>query len=54
MNGIGPNTKIVETSPIVFTVFQIFTYGFTFLFCLSIVFFIIKKTKFKKSDAYAA
>jgi len=54
MNGIGPNTTIVETSPIVFTVFQIFTYGFTFLFCLSIVLFIIKKTKFKKSDAFAA
>ena len=52
MNGIGPGTTIVETQPIVFTVFQIFTYGFTFLFCLSIVFFIIKKIKFNKSEAY--
>ena len=54
MNGIGPGTTIVETQPIVFTVFQIFTYGFTFLFCLSLVLFIIMKVKFKKSDAYTA
>ena len=54
MNGIGPGTTIVETQPIVFTVFQIFTYGFTFLFCLSIVLFIIMKIKFKKSEAYAS
>ncbi len=54
MNGIGPGTTIVETQPIVFTVFQIFTYGFTFLFCLSLVLFIIMKIKFKKSEAYAS
>ena len=54
MNGIGPGTTIVETQPIVFTVFQIFTYGFTFLFCLSLVLFIIMKVKFKKTDAYAS
>ena len=52
MNGIGPGTTIKETQPIVFTVFQIFTYGFTFLFCLSIIIFIIKKSKFKKKEEY--
>ena len=52
MNGIGPGTVIVENKPIVFTVMEIFAYGFIFLFCLSIVLFIIKKIKFKKSEAY--
>lgn len=52
MNGIGPGTTIVERQPIVFTVMQIFAYGFIFLFCLSIVLFIIMKIKFKKSEAY--
>jgi len=53
MNGIGPGTTIVEKQPIVFTVMQIFAYGFIFLFCLSIVLFIIMKIKFKKTEAYA-
>ena len=54
MNGIGPGTTIVERQPIVFTVMQIFAYGFIFLFCLSIVLFIIMKIKFKKSEAYTS
>ncbi len=53
MNGIGPNTTIIETKPIVITVAMIFTCGFAFLFALSIVLFIIKKKKFKKSEVYA-
>ncbi|MBQ8280296.1 MAG: glycoside hydrolase family 3 C-terminal domain-containing protein [Roseburia sp.] len=52
MNGIGPGTVVVENTPIVFTVMQIFAYGFIFLFCLSIVLFIILKLRFKKSEAY--
>ena len=52
MNGIGPGTIVVENTPIVFTVMQIFAYGFIFLFCLSIVLYIIMKIKFKKSEVY--
>lgn len=53
MNGIGPNTTIVETKPIVITVAMIFTCAFALLFVVSLVLFIIKKSKFKKSEVYA-
>lgn len=53
MNGIGPNTTIVERKPIVITVAMIFTCAFALLFVVSLVLFIIKKSKFKKSEVYA-
>ncbi len=52
MNGIGPNTVVKARMPIVFTVMEIFAYGFIFLFCLSLVLYIIKKIKFNKSDVH--
>ena len=52
MNGIGPNTTIKERKPIVITTAMILTCGFAFLFTLSLVLFIVKKIKFKKSEVY--
>lgn len=53
MNGIGPNTTITERKPIVITVAMIFTCAFTLLFVVSLVLFIFKKSRFKKSEVYA-
>ena len=54
MNGIGPNTIIKTREPIVQTVVRILACGFTFLFVLSLILFIVKKNKFKKSEAYSS
>ena len=50
MNGVGANTTIRETTPTVITICMILACGFTFLFCLSAVLWIVKKQKFKKSE----
>ncbi len=52
MNGIGANTTIVETQPIVITICTILACGFAFLTLLSAVMWTIKVKKFKKSEAY--
>ena len=52
MNGVGANTTIKVTEPTVVTMCMIIACGFTFLFCLSLVLWIIKKRKFKKSEIY--
>lgn len=52
MNGIGANTTIVETEPIVKTMCKILSCGFWFLFTLSLVMWILKVRKFKKTETY--
>ena len=52
MNGIGANTTIVETEPIVKTMCKILSCGFWFLFTLSLVFWVIKARKFRKTEEY--
>ena len=54
MNGIGPDTTIVEDTPIVIELCLILTCGFTFLFVLSLVLWIIKIKKFKKTEDYTS
>lgn len=52
MNGVGANTTIKLIEPTVITIVMILACGFTFLFCVSVVMWIIKKRKFKKSETY--
>ena len=52
MNGIGPNTTIKETEPIVQTLTRVLTIVFIALFVVSLVFWIMKVRKFKKTEAY--
>lgn len=52
MNGVGADTTIELTRPVVITQCMIIACGFTFLFCVSVVLWILKKRKFKKSDIY--
>lgn len=54
MNGIGPNTTIAETEPVVKTMSEIITCGLWFLFTLSLVLWIIKARKFRKTEEYIA
>ena len=54
MNGIGPSTKVVRTEPIVKTICMILTCGFWFLFTLSLVFWILKARKFRKTEEYTS
>lgn len=54
MNGIGPDTTIVETQPIVITICTILCCGFWFLFTLSLVFWILKQRKFRKTEEYTS
>lgn len=52
MNGVGANTTIILAEPTVITIVKILSCGFTFLFCVSVIMWIIRKRKFKKSEAY--
>ncbi len=52
MNGVGANTTITLTKPTVVTIAMIITCGFSFLFCLSVVMWIIRARKFRKSEIY--
>ena len=50
INGLGNNTTIKVIKPTVITICMILACGFTFLFFLSVVMWIIKKRKFNKSE----
>ncbi|MBQ8804603.1 MAG: glycoside hydrolase family 3 C-terminal domain-containing protein [Tyzzerella sp.] len=52
MNGIGANTTIERTEPTVKVMCQILSCGFWFLLVLSLVLWIIKVSKFRKSEEY--
>ena len=52
MNGIGPNTTVVRTEPVVQTMCKILACGFWFLFVLSAILWFIKVKKFKKTEDY--
>ena len=52
MNGIGPNTTIKETEPIVIGICRIMTIVFWTLFAVSLVFWILKVRAFKKTEDY--
>ena len=52
MNGIGANTTIIEKEPVVQTMCKILSCGFWFLFVLSLVIWVIKVCKFKKTESY--
>lgn len=54
MNGIGPDTTIKEKEPIVQTVTRTGAFGFSALFILSVVMWILKVRKFKKTEAYSS
>ena len=53
MNGIGPDTTIKEVEPIVQSLTRVLSIGFSVLFVVSLVFWIVKANKFRKSEAYA-
>ncbi len=52
MNGVGPDTVIKETEPMVQTVARAGTIFFWALFVVSTVLWVIKSRKFKKSEIY--
>ena len=52
MNGIGADTTIKTTEPIVQTLTRVLTIVFVALFVVSLVMWIIKVRKFKKTEAY--
>ena len=52
MNGIGADTTIKETEPIVQSVTRACAIGFSALFVLSVVMWILKVKKFKKTEEY--
>lgn len=50
INGLGNNTTIKVIKPTVITICMILACGFTFLFFLSVILWIVKKRKFNKSE----
>ena len=52
MNGIGKDTIIKSTQPIVETMLGILSWVFGIVCVLAIVLFIIKKIRFRKSEAF--
>ena len=54
MNGVGADTTIKLTKPIVITVVQILAFVFSVLFVLSVALWIIRYRKFKESEAAVA
>ena len=54
MNGVGADTTIRLTKPIVITVVQILAFVFSVLFVLSVALWIIRYRKFKESEAAVA
>lgn len=52
MNGVGPDTTIKRTNPIVITTTRVGSILFITLFVLSVILWIVKSRKFKKSEAY--
>lgn len=51
MNGVGADTTIKLTKPLVITVVQILAFGFSALFIVSVALWILKYRKFKQSEA---
>ena len=52
MNGMGPDTTIKLIRPVVLnTVYGLMAF-FGILFVVSLVLFVVKKNRFKKTDAY--
>lgn len=54
MNGVGADTTIRLTKPIVITVVQILAFGFSALFIASVALWILKYRKFKQNEAAVA
>ena len=54
MNGVGADTTIKLTKPLVITVVQILAFGFSALFIVSVVLWILKYRKFKQNEAAVA
>lgn len=54
MNGVGADTTIRLTKPIVITVVQILAFGFSALFIVSAALWILKYRKFKQNEAAVA
>lgn len=54
MNGVGADTTIRLTKPIVITVVQILAFGFSALFIVSVSLWILKYRKFKQNEAAVA
>lgn len=54
MNGVGADTTIRPTKPIVITVVQILAFGFSALFIVSVALWILKYRKFKQNEAAVA
>lgn len=54
MNGMGADTTIRLTKPIVITVVQILAFGFSALFIVSVALWILKYRKFKQNEAAVA
>lgn len=50
MNGVGENTTINVIEPHIIKIVKVIAIGFSFLFLLSLVLWIVKKRKFKKSE----
>ena len=50
INGLGNNTTIKVTKPTVITICMILACGFTVLFFVSVILWIVKKRKFNKSE----
>ncbi len=54
MNGVGPDTTIKVIEPSIITIVRIVTCGLSFLFVLSLVMWILKVNKFKKTEEYTS
>ena len=54
MNGIGPDTVVVPDTPIIITICQILSCGFTFFAILFGVIWAVKVKKFKKTEEYTS
>lgn len=52
MNGVGTDTTIKTTTPMVITIVKTLAIVFSMLFIVSLVLWIIKKRKFKQSEVY--
>ena len=54
MNGVGPNTTVKLTRPMVITIVQILLCAFSLLFVVATVLWVLGVRKLRKTEAYAA
>lgn len=54
MNGVGPDTVIKDTDIALHRNFKVAATIFVLLFAASLVLWIVKKQKFKKTEAYTS